>query len=142
MRPYSRLFRSTLDSFVLLHERYWRSRVADTYGERETRVRSLLAFAAAEIDALAGELGSRGPAQLDEERHVSERCAVLCNILKGNVRVGSLCLLFVLHSTDFCNILNLEIDTIFHWISRASFFFFSLAASPRSEPPSACRSSK
>lgn len=36
------------------------------------RVRSLLAFAAAEIDALAGELGSRGPAQLDEERHVSK----------------------------------------------------------------------
>jgi DNA repair exonuclease SbcCD ATPase subunit len=48
---------------------YWRTRMG-SYGEREERVRSLLAFAGAEVEGIAASLGSRGPSQLDEDRTV------------------------------------------------------------------------
>jgi len=49
---------------------YWREKVGSTYGDREARVGSLLAFGTCELEAVAGTLGNKGtgPAQLHEAR--------------------------------------------------------------------------
>ena len=48
--------------------RYWRGRTETPYGPREDRIWSLLSFACAEVGAVAGTLGDRGPGHLDKDR--------------------------------------------------------------------------
>ena len=51
--------------------KYWRGRIEAGFSDREARVRSLLAFAGAEVAGIAAALGNRGPSQLDEDRTVT-----------------------------------------------------------------------